>query len=256
MFLGKLVQVIRCGIRSNKGDTADGSVEKLPNRGNEIRMTQSIQGRVSLQKVYEILNGYFGNLHWWPGDSPFEVIVGAILTQNTAWKNVEAAIGQLKVRDLLHPEKLLHLAEPQLADLIRPAGYYRVKTKRLKAFLNFLKQEYHCNLDALFAEDLWTIRKKLLSVHGIGEETADSILLYAGGKPIFVIDTYTRRILQRHDIIDEKTSYTEIQALFMTSFPGSAPFYNQYHALLVNTGKQFCRKETPKCNLCPLQSVN
>ncbi|MDD5167667.1 MAG: endonuclease III domain-containing protein [Syntrophales bacterium] len=218
-------------------------------------MTQSIQGRVTLQKVYEILNEYFGNLHWWPGDSPFEVIVGAILTQNTAWKNVETAIGQLKVRNLLHPEKLLHLADLQLADLIRSTGCYRVKTKRLKAFLNFLKQEYHCNLDALFAEDLWTIRKKLLSVHGIGEETADSILLYAAGKPVFVIDTYTRRIMQRHNIIDENESYTDIQTLFMTSLSPCAPLYNQYHALLVNTGKKFCKKDAPKCTLCPLQSI-
>ena len=217
-------------------------------------MTQAAQGRASLQKIYEILNGYFGNLRWWPGDSPFEVIVGAILTQNTAWKNVEAALDQLKARDLLHPERLLHIADTHLADLIRPAGYYRVKTKRLKAFLNFLNQEYQDNLDALFAEDLWILRNKLLSVHGIGEETADSILLYGGGKPVFVIDAYTRRILQRHGIIADNARYADIQALFMTSMPPSAPLFNQYHALLVNTGKQFCRKKNPKCNLCPLQS--
>lgn len=217
-------------------------------------MTQAAQGRASLQKIYEILNGYFGNLRWWPGDSPFEVIVGAILTQNTAWKNVEAALDQLKARDLLHPERLLHIADTHLADLIRPAGCYRVKTKRLKAFLNFLNQEYQDNLDALFAEDLWILRNKLLSVHGVGEETADSILLYGGGKPVFVIDAYTRRILQRHGIIADNARYADIQALFMTSMPPSAPLFNQYHALLVNTGKQFCRKKNPKCNLCPLQS--
>jgi endonuclease-3 related protein len=217
-------------------------------------MTQAAQGRASLQKIYEILNGYFGNLRWWPGDSPFEVIVGAILTQNTAWKNVEAALDQLKARDLLHPERLLHIADTHLADLIRPAGYYRVKTKRLKAFLNFLNQEYQDDLDALFAEDLWILRNKLLSVHGVGEETADSILLYGGGKPVFVIDAYTRRILQRHGIIADNARYADIQALFMTSMPPSAPLFNQYHALLVNTGKQFCRKKNPKCNLCPLQS--
>jgi endonuclease III related protein len=219
-------------------------------------MTQAAQGRASLQKIYEILNGYFGNLRWWPGDSPFEVIVGAILTQNTAWKNVEAALDQLKARDLLHPERLLHTADTHLADLIRPAGYYRVKTKRLKAFLNFLNQEYQDNLDALFAEDLWILRNKLLSVHGVGEETADSILLYGGGKPVFVIDAYTRRILQRHGIIADNARYADIQALFMTSMPPSAPLFNQYHALLVNTGKQFCRKKNPKCNLCPLQSAH
>jgi endonuclease III related protein len=218
------------------------------------RMTQTLQGHVPLQKIYEILNEYFGNLHWWPGDSPFEVIVGAILTQNTAWKNVEAAIGYLKARDLLHPERLLQLADLDLAELIRPVGYYRLKTKRLKAFLNFLIQSYQGDLDAMLAEDPWILRTKLLSVHGIGEETADSILLYAGGKPTFVIDTYTRRILQRHDIIGDNTCYADIQTLFMTNLPPNASLYNQYHALLVNTGKQFCRKKTPQCSLCPLQS--
>lgn len=216
----------------------------------------SRRGSAPLQKIYEILDDYFGNLRWWPGDSPFEVMVGAILTQNTAWKNVEAAISQLKARDLLHPERLLHLDDLHLADLIRPAGYYRVKTKRLKAFLHFLNQEYQCDLEALLAEGLWRLREKLLSVHGIGEETADSILLYACGKPVFVIDTYTRRILQRHDIIGDNSGYADIQKLFMSSLPQSAPLYNQYHALLVNTGKRFCRKKNPQCNLCPLQSFN
>jgi len=217
-------------------------------------MRQDIQDRVSLRKIYEILHEYFGDLHWWPGDSPFEVVVGAILTQNTAWKNVEAAIRRLKAEDLLHPARLRPLADQHLADLIRSAGYYRVKTKRLKAFLHFLNQDYQDDLDALFAEDLWVLRKKLLLVHGIGEETADSILLYAGGKPVFVVDAYTRRIMQRHCIISDKTPYEDIQTLFMADLPRSAPLYNQYHALLVNTGKQFCRKQNPKCEICPLQS--
>jgi len=217
-------------------------------------MSQAIQEGVSLRKVYETLHEYFGDLHWWPGDSPFEVIVGAILTQNTAWKNVETAISRLKAGDLLHPARLRHLADQHLADLIRPAGYFRVKTKRLKAFLQFLYQEYQDDLNALFAEDLWVLRKRLLSVHGIGEETADSILLYAGGKPVFVVDAYTRRIMQRHRFISGKARYADIQTLFMTSLPRSAPLFNQYHALLVNTGKQFCRKQNPKCEICPLQS--
>ena len=217
-------------------------------------MRQDIQDRVSLRKIYEILHEYFGDLHWWPGDSPFEVVVGAILTQNTAWKNVEAAIRRLKAEDLLHPARLRPLADQHLADLIRSAGYYRVKTKRLKAFLHFLNQDYQDDLDALFAEDLWVLRKKLLLVHGIGEETADSILLYAGGKPVFVVDSYTRRIMQRHRIISDKARYEDIQTIFMAGLPRSAPLYNQYHALLVNTGKQFCRKQNPKCEICPLQS--
>ncbi len=217
-------------------------------------MSQAIQDRVSLQKVYETLQEYFGDLHWWPGDSPFEVIVGAILTQNTAWKNVETAVGRLKAGDLIHPARLRQLADQHLADLIRPAGYYRVKTKRLKAFLQFLYQEYQDDLDALFAEDLWVLRKRLLLVYGIGEETADSILLYAAGKPVFVVDAYTRRIMQRHRFISGKARYADIQTLFMTSLPRNTPLFNQYHALLVNTGKQFCRKQNPKCEICPLQS--
>jgi len=217
-------------------------------------MLQAIQDRVSLRQIYEILHEYFGDLHWWPGDSPFEVVVGAILTQNTAWKNVEAAIGRLKAEELLHPAKLRRMDDQHLADLIRPAGYYRVKTKRLKAFLNFLNQDCQDDLNVLFAEDLWVLRKRLLSVHGIGEETADSILLYAGGKPVFVVDAYTRRIMQRHRIIGAKARYSDIQTLFMAGLPRGAPLYNQYHALLVNTGKQFCKKQNPKCEICPLQS--
>jgi endonuclease-3 related protein len=217
-------------------------------------MPHATQNHGSLLSIYEILQDHFGDLHWWPGDSPFEVVVGAILTQNTAWKNVEAAISRLKAEDLLHPARLHPLDDQHLADLIRPAGYWRVKTKRLKAFLHFLQQDYQDDLDALFAEDLWVLRKKLLLVHGIGEETADSILLYAGGKPVFVVDAYTRRIMQRHRIINDKARYEDIQTLFMTGLPRSAPLYNQYHALLVNTGKHFCRKQNPRCEICPLQS--
>jgi len=213
-----------------------------------------MQDHVSLFEIYEILNDYFGDLHWWPGDSPFEIIVGAILTQNTAWKNVETAIGRLKAFDLLHPEKLMNADDQQLGELIRPAGYYRIKTRRLKAFLDFLHRKYQGDLNALFAEDLWVARNMLLSVHGIGEETADSILLYAAGKPVFVVDAYTRRIMQRHHLIGEKARYTDIQSLFMTTLPRNTPLYNQYHALLVNVGKQFCRKENPKCGICPLWS--
>jgi endonuclease III related protein len=208
-----------------------------------------------LIQLYETLHAHFGDLHWWPGDSPFEVIVGAILTQNTAWQNVETAIGRLKVKDLLDPARLMQLDDQRLADLIRPAGYFRIKTKRLKAFLHFLHQDYQSNLNTMFSEDVWALRKKLLSVNGIGEETADSILLYAGGKPVFVVDAYTRRIMQRHRIIDASARYADIQTLFMSSLPPSASLYNQYHALLVNTGKKYCRKQTPGCDNCPLQSL-
>jgi endonuclease-3 related protein len=206
-----------------------------------------------LLTIYEKLNAHFGNLHWWPGDSPFEVVVGAILTQNTAWRNVETAIWQLKSKDLLYPEGILQIDDNSLANLVRTAGYYNIKTQRLKSFVRFLYDEYNGNLDVMFAEDLWHLRERLLTVKGIGEETADSILLYAGNKPIFVVDAYTRRILQRHDIIRPETKYTEIQQLFMINLPHDVPLFNQYHALLVNTGKFFCTVN-PNCDKCPLHT--
>jgi endonuclease-3 related protein len=205
----------------------------------------------SLRAIYETLNAYFGDLHWWPGDSPFEVIIGAILTQNTAWRNVESAISNLKSRGYLYPGVIFTIDEKKLVDLIRPAGYYNIKTMRLKSFIQFLYEEYNGDLECMFAEDLWHLREKLLTVKGIGEETADSILLYAGNKPVFVIDAYTRRILLRHNIIRADATYTEIQNLFMNNLPQSVPLYNQYHALLVNTGKCFCTKN-PRCDECPL----
>jgi endonuclease III related protein len=206
-----------------------------------------------LPTIYEILNAHFGDLNWWPGSSPFEVIVGAILTQNTAWRNVEKAIAKLKSNGLLYPTEILAIDESTLGDLIRPAGYYNIKTRRLKSFIRFLYDEFGGKLDNMFAEDLWLLRARLLKVKGIGEETADSILLYAGRKPIFVVDAYTRRVLQRHDIIRNDATYREIQNLFMTHLPRSVALYNQYHALLVNTGKIYCTKN-PRCDGCPLQS--
>lgn len=203
-------------------------------------------------QIYNALNDYYGDLQWWPGDTPFEVIVGAILTQNTAWKNVETAINRLKAANMLHVEKMLNVSEHNLAELIRSAGYFRVKAKRLKAFLGFLDQHYQGNLNFFLTENLWVARGKLLSVHGIGEETADSILLYAARKPIFVVDAYTRRIMARHRIIGEKMTYADIQSLFMTILPINTALYNQYHALLVHTGKQFCKKKNPRCKRCPL----
>ncbi len=213
-----------------------------------------MQGRETLLQIYEILNSHFGNLRWWPADSPFEVAVGAILTQNTTWQSVERAISNLKSQNLLDQKKLSTIPDDTLAGLIRPSGYYRVKTRRLKAFLTFLNDEFHGNLERLFSEDLWPLRKKLLTVKGIGEETADSILLYAGQKPVFVVDAYTRRILERHRIIAGHPSYADIQKLFMDGLPPSVPLFNQYHALLVNTGKQFCLKKKPLCSQCPLSA--
>ncbi len=207
-----------------------------------------------LLKIYATLNGCFGNLNWWPGETPFEIAVGAILTQNTNWKNVERAIENLKGNNLLSPLGLLKIREEKLEELIRPSGYYRIKTKRLKNFILFLFEEYDGDLNKMFEEELWSLRGKLLGVKGIGEETADSILLYAGEKPVFVVDAYTRRILLRHHLIDEDVRYSDIQSLFMDHLPCHAPLFNQYHALFVNTGKQFCRK-TPQCDECPLKGL-
>ena len=204
-----------------------------------------------LRIFYDKLQGYFGDLHWWPGESPFEIIVGAILTQNTNWGNVEKAIGNLKDRGLLTPERLHQIHERELAELIRASGYYNVKAKRLKHFLDFLYVEYQNSLKKLFSGQLWHVRERLLKVHGIGEETADSILLYAGQKPIFVVDAYTKRILERHDMIPPAASYQDVQTLFMERLPHDVKLFNQYHALIVNTGKSFCRK-SPLCEKCPL----
>ncbi len=205
--------------------------------------------------AYDLLNEHFGDLFWWPGDSPLEVVVGAILTQNTAWRNVERAILSLKERNLLSVEALLAVDDDSLADCIRPAGYFNVKTKRLKAFFRFLADRHEGSLENLFEGSTEPLREQLLSVYGIGEETADSILLYAANKPIFVVDAYTRRILARHGLVGEKARYGEIQALFMASIPADAPQYNQYHALIVETGKTYCTKK-PRCNVCPLSFLN
>lgn len=205
--------------------------------------------------MYEILNDYFGNLNWWPGETPFEIAVGAILTQNTNWTNVERAIENLKSANLLSPGRLLEEKDDTISELIRPSGYYNIKTKRLKAFLGFLDSEYGGVMERMFEESLSTLRKKLLKVKGVGEETADSILLYGGDKPVFVVDAYTRRILTRHGIIDDDYSYEDIQELFMTHLAPDVPLYNQYHALLVNTGKLFCRRE-PRCRECPLKETD
>ncbi|MDZ4164816.1 MAG: endonuclease III domain-containing protein [Smithellaceae bacterium] len=201
--------------------------------------------------IYDLLDGHFGDLRWWPAKSPFEVIIGAILTQNTAWVNVEKAIGNLRERHLLSPEALAQLPEEELAELIRPSGYYRLKTRRLKSFLKLLFDRYGGDLGAMFAREAWDLRGELLQVNGIGEETADSILLYAGIKPVFVIDAYTRRIFSRHGIIREGASYGDIQSLVMNVMAPDVRSYNQFHALLVNTAKHFCRKR-PACSICPL----
>lgn len=189
---------------------------------------------------------------WWPGRTRFEVIVGAILTQNTAWTNVARAIANLRQARVLTPKALVALPAPKLARLVQPSGYYRTKAARVKRFLRFLRARYALNLSRMFAERPSKLREELLAVSGIGPETADSILLYAGGVPVFVVDAYTRRILGRHGLIRADATYDAVQALFMENLPPDPALYNEYHALLVAVGKDFCRP-LPRCARCPLR---
>lgn len=216
-----------------------------------MKSRKSTEKTEYLWRIYERLTDHFGNLYWWPGETPFEVIIGAILTQNTNWKNVEQAIGNLKAHGRFEPQELLREKDGTIAQLIRPSGYYNVKTKRLKAFLQFLSEEFDSNVSEMFERDMWVLRSQLLDIKGIGEETADSIMLYAGEMPIFVVDAYTKRILQRMGVISESWGYQDIQKLFMDHLPHDVKLFNQYHALLVNTGKNYCKKR-PLCGQCPL----
>ncbi|OAG27203.1 endonuclease III domain-containing protein [Thermodesulfatator autotrophicus] len=209
-----------------------------------------------LRDIYQKLFDRFGPQGWWPAETPFEVCVGAILTQNTNWQNVERAIANLKERDLLYPQALYKTPVEDLANLIKPAGYFRIKAKRLKNFVEFLVEEYQGKLETLFSSGLKEAREKLLSVKGIGPETADSMLLYAGNLPIFVIDAYTRRILCRHGLAHEDMSYDDLQELFMKNLPEDVNLFNEYHALLVACGKNFCRPKNPLCEECPLKGVS
>ena len=205
-----------------------------------------------LMAYYQSMAQALGPSHWWPAESPFEVCVGAILTQNTNWTNVSRAICALREGDLLDPKGLDELSTEELAPLIRPAGYFRVKAQRLKAFLAFLQTEADYDLEALVHAPLQEVRSKLLAVKGIGPETADSILLYALNKPTFVVDAYTARILHRHALVAEDVSYAELQAMFMDHLPQEVDLFQEYHALLVRVGKNWCKKSSARCSQCPL----
>lgn len=205
-------------------------------------------------KIYRALYRAYGPRHWWPGETPFEVMVGAILTQNTSWRNVEKAIQRLKGKGMLSPEGIYRLKKSELASLIKSSGYFRIKADRLKSFINFLFEEYEGNLKKMKRERLGRLRRKLLGVKGIGPETADSILLYGLEKPIFVVDAYTKRILSRHGVISEKASYGEVQRLFMDHLPQDEKLFNEYHALLVHLGKTVCKK-IPRCDVCPIKGI-
>ncbi|MBU0495762.1 MAG: endonuclease III domain-containing protein [Chloroflexi bacterium] len=202
-----------------------------------------------LRPLYDRLLMAYGPQGWWPGDTAFEVMVGAILTQNTAWTNVEKAIVNLQTAGALTPAGLLALSPAELANLIRPAGYFNVKARRLHALVELVTQ--HGGLDALFALDTASLRAQLLDVHGVGPETADCILLYAAERPAFVIDAYTRHILGRLGLAPSSARYHELQQLFVGHLPQDVPMFNEYHALIVRHGKERCRTR-PVCDGCPL----
>lgn len=189
------------------------------------------------------------------GESSFEVIVGAILTQNTNWGNVERALHNIKSRDLLDPQKLFELPPDQLVQLIRPAGYFNVKARRLMNFLKYLMQCYDGDLVKMSSVPAAALRKELLSVNGIGPETADSILLYAFNKPVFVIDAYTKRMLYRHGIVDAEADYHMMRDLFMDQLPKRRKMFNEYHALIVRVGKEYCKPKA-RCEQCPLNDCH
>ena len=204
-------------------------------------------------EIYNSLFDYFGPQGWWPSESALEMVVGAVLTQNTNWKNVRKALENLKKSDMLQLETLVTLSPEELANYIRPAGYYNLKAKRLLNLLAMIVREYDGSFDTLIEDDLDSCRQKLLQVNGVGEETADSILLYVGCQPIFVVDAYTHRVFSRHNLLPEETSYQEIQECFMDNLPADAGLFNEYHALIVKVAKEFCKRKNPLCHQCPLQ---
>ena len=242
-----------------------------------------------IRRYYDVLYRAWGAQHWWPADTRFEVIVGAYLTQNTAWTNVERALANLRRAQRLSVEGIRQVRRARLERLIRPSGYFRQKAQRLKTFVAFLDTQYGGSLDEMFAQPTAKLREELLALNGVGPETADSILLYAGNHPVFVVDAYTRRILDRHGILPQKTEYEEIRRLFQRSlesignaqelrplsaapvgsgFRGAAhppsamstthrttlvQIYNEMHGLIVGVGKQYCRKSKAACEGCPLQ---
>jgi endonuclease-3 related protein len=218
----------------------------------KIRPIRNSLTEPPLDEYYGALFAAFGPQRWWPGETPFEVIVGAILTQNTSWTNAERAIANLRASKLLSPAAIARAPLNRLEELVRSSGYFRQKALKLKAFCDFLRVEYGGSLKSMFAAPTAALREQLLDVFGIGPETADSILLYAGRHGIFVVDAYTKRMLARHGWIDENAPYERIRSMVERQFPGDVQRFNEFHALIVNMGKQFCRARQPLCAECPL----
>ncbi len=206
---------------------------------------------LNLMTIYQRLLDHYGPRHWWPAESDFEMVIGAILTQNTNWKNVEQAISNLRIARKLSVPSINALTQNELELLIQPAGFFRQKAERLKLFSNYLSENYQGQLKIMLQQPLAPLREELLSLKGIGPETADAILLYAGRQPSFVVDAYTGRIFQRLGLLDRSEKYEKIRSLFMTNLPSDVPLFNEYHALIVEHAKQHCQKK-PRCENCPL----
>lgn len=209
--------------------------------------------RQRLLDIYQALFDCFGPQHWWPGETPLEILVGAVLTQNTNWSNVSRAIDNLRRAGLLSLDALVHLPTPLLAEQIRPSGYYNLKAVRLQNLLHHIAASAGSVEDYFDRRPTASLREELLAIKGIGPETADSILLYAGNKPTFVVDAYTHRILNRHGLVADESDYHELQALFLDHLEPDVTLFNEYHALIVRTAKEFCRKSNPACDACPLK---
>ena len=206
----------------------------------------------SIRKYFDVLLAHYGPQKWWPADSPFEVMVGAILAQNTAWKNVEKAIRNLKTYELLDARKIHELDQDTLALAIKPAGYYNVKAARLKNFIAWFLSRFDADLERMRQVSPSRLREELLEVKGIGPETADAILLYALEIPTFVVDTYAHRVLTRHDLAIEEATYEDLKESFEKNLPRDAKLYNDFHALIVSVGKEYCRPKA-RCEQCPLK---
>jgi len=206
----------------------------------------------ALPRYFQRLQRHFGPQHWWPARTRFEVVLGALLTQNTAWTNVEKALGNLRQAHALSYAGLRRLRPRQLARLLRPVGYFRQKTRYVRGFLNHLESRHRGSLARLLRQPTPPLREELLRLTGVGQETADSILLYAAERPVFVIDAYTRRVLSRHGLADGEAPYDELQDLFHRHLSRRSALFNEYHALLVAVGKNYCLTHEPDCHRCPL----
>lgn len=208
------------------------------------------------QEVYRLLYEHFGPQGWWPSETPFETMVGAVLTQNTSWSNVAKAIAGLKDAGLMSYESLSLCSVDEIAQYIKSSGYYNLKAKRLRNLLDMIENQYDGRLEHFLDDELQVARERLLGVKGIGPETADSILLYACGHPIFVVDMYTHRVFSRHNMVDEETEYQTMQDIFMNELPLNAGLFNEFHALVVRVAATYCKKTNPLCDQCPLQGIN